>query len=145
MLDLMATSARPRDIVAMSLEVARSPSQRDADNELYDRGCDLLAAAAAIRGVAGSPQAAPAIPAFLGCLEAALHELSCAAAAMGQTSASPEMSGDPRTRAVTDRMHRGFSNLNTALADAEAASRAARSLVARAVVAGAKRRRRAPR
>jgi hypothetical protein len=137
MLDLMATTARMRHVLAMSLPVACSPTRRDADNELYERGCDLVEAAAAIHRVAESPRAAPAIPAFLGCVEAALHELSCTAVAMQQTSGSLQASADPRMHAVTDRMHRGFANLNAALADAEAASRAARPLAARTVVAAA--------
>jgi hypothetical protein len=122
----------------MPLPAPWSSPRRDADNELYDRGCDLVEAAARIHAVAESSEAAPAIPAFLGCLESALHELTCAVAAM-QESSEPHAVGtaDPRLRSVTDRMQHGFTNLTTALADAEAASRAARSLTARTIVTSA--------
>jgi hypothetical protein len=42
-------------------------SHRAHDNELYDRGCDLVEAAAAIRRLADAPEAARAVPAVLGC------------------------------------------------------------------------------
>ena len=66
--------------------VVSSPSRRPPDNELYDRGCDLVEAAAAIRRLASDPRAARAVPAVLGCLEAALHELRGACPAMEQTT-----------------------------------------------------------
>ena len=144
-LDPMATTARLRHVVAMSPPVVCSPTRRDADNELYDRSCDLVEAAAAIHRVADSPKAAPAIPASLGCLEAALHELSCAVASMRETSESLQTRAEPGIRASTDRMYRGFSNLDIALADAQAASRAARALAARTVGAAAGRRKPAAR
>src|SRR4051812_13259196 len=143
MLDLMATTARLRHVVTMSPQIGGSPIRRDADNELYDRGCDLVEAAGAIHRVASSPQAVPAIPAFLGCLETALHELGRAAAAIQETSESLQASVDPRMGEVTERMRRGLTNLNTALADAEAASSAARSLAARRVTTAAELRGRA--
>jgi hypothetical protein len=41
----------------MSLLAVRSRAPRDADNELYDRGCDLVEAAAAIRrGIDAQPR-----------------------------------------------------------------------------------------
>ena len=134
MLDLMAITASLRHVVAMSPPVDGSPIRRDADNELYDHGCDLVGAAVAIHRVAGDPQAVPAVPAFLGCLETALHELSRAAAAIQETSESLQTSADSRMGDVTERMRRGLTNLNTALVDAEAASHAARSLAARRVL-----------
>ena len=137
MLDLMALTARLRHVVAMSSPVRGSPIRRDAGNELYDRGCDLVGAAEAIRCVAGDPQAVPAIPAFLGCLATALRELSRAAAAIQETSESVQTSADPRLGDVTERMCRGLTNLNTALVDAEASSHVARSLAARRVLAAA--------
>ena len=101
-------------------------SKRPADNELYDRGCDLVEAATAIRRLAGDPEAARAVPALLGCIEAALHELGFAAASFDEANghAMP-------TEAPADRMHRGFMNLGLALADAELASTAARRLAGR--------------
>src|SRR3712207_4227642 len=59
---------------------------RDADNELYDRGCDLVEAASAIRRAADSHEAGRAVPAVLGCIEAALQELVMASAALEQTT-----------------------------------------------------------
>jgi len=109
---------------------------RAPDNELYDRGCDLVEAAAAIRRVADAPDGARAVPAVLGCVEAALHELLWAAAAFEETSARSieERSADctdSRLPARSDRMLRGYANLQDALADAERAAGAARSLAAR--------------
>jgi hypothetical protein len=137
MLDLMAITARLGHAVAMSPPFGDSPLRRDADNELYDRGCDLVGAAEAIHRVAGDPHAVPAVPAFLGCLERALHELSRAAAAIQENSESLQTSTDPRLGEMTERMCRGLTNLNTALVDAEAASHVARSLAARRVITAA--------
>ena len=66
----------------MPRSAAWSSTHRDADNELYDFGCDLVEAAAEICRAAASPDADPAVPALLGCIEAALYELSCASAAL---------------------------------------------------------------
>lgn len=104
--------------------------KRPADNELYDRGCDLVEAATAIRRLAGDPSAERAVPALLGCIEAALHELGCAAASMDETSGRAVPTGP-----MADRLHRGFMNLGLALADAEIASTAARGLAGRSLPA----------
>ena len=77
--------------------IVSSPFTRSPDNELYDRGCDLVEAAAAIRQLAGDPRAARAVPAVLGCLEAVLHELSGTCAAMEETIERATQ-GRPRTR-----------------------------------------------
>ncbi|HEX6025819.1 MAG TPA: hypothetical protein VFZ00_27760 [Solirubrobacter sp.] len=112
-----------------SRPVAHPAPRRPADNELYDFGCNLVEAAAEIRRAGADPAAAPAIPAVIGCIEAALHELSCASDVLHQTSAQqPE---DDRSRAVAARLERGFENLRVALEDARTAARAARSLAAR--------------
>ena len=103
--------------------VARAP-----DNELYDRGADLVEAATAIRRVAGSPEASRAVPAVLGCIESALEELEGATAALEQAVAEVKS-----TARVTERMHRGYANLQEALFDAHAAAAAARSLTSRAL------------
>ena len=84
----------------------------------------------AIRGLAGDLGAARALPALLGCVETALHELGCAIGSMDETS-SHSMPRD----AMADRMHRGFMNLGLALADAELASTAARGLAGRSLAA----------
>jgi hypothetical protein len=117
----------------MSRSAAWTPSRRAPDIELYDRGCDLVAAASAIRQGVTDTDALPAFPALLGCLEAALRELGDAAASLQQTSGEPRQTpADPKAQAVADRLHRGYTNLRVAVRDAEAASCAARMLAARA-------------
>jgi S-methylmethionine-dependent homocysteine/selenocysteine methylase len=113
---------------ALPLSPVSQASKRPADNELYDRGCDLVEAAMAIRRLADDPAAGRALPALLGCMETALHELGCAAASMDETS-SQSMPTNP----MADRMHRGFMNLGLELADAELASTAARRLAPRSL------------
>jgi hypothetical protein len=79
------------------------------------------------------------VPAVLVCIEAALRELLWAAAALEETSAQTvEQSPgcvDSRSRRRSERMQLGYANLQTALADAERASAAARSLAGRALAA----------
>ena len=124
----------------MSVSSDRTPSLRAADNELYDRGCDLVEAAAAIRRVSGAAEAARAVPAVLGCIESALHELLWASAALEETT-TRSVAGragqyaDPRMQPRSERMQQGYANLQAALADAERASAAARSLAVRALAA----------
>jgi hypothetical protein len=112
--------------------IARAP-----DNELYDRGADLVEAAKAIRRVAGSPGAGRAVPAVLGCIESALQELEEATAALEQTTAEVTSTTpgcrDRRADRIAERMHRGYVNLQEALFDAHAAAAAARSLTSRAL------------
>jgi hypothetical protein len=129
-LDRIVRPSVPVHDAPMPLSPAFHGSKRPADNELYDRGCDLVEAAMAIRRLADDPGAGRALPALLGCMETALHELGCAAASMDETSghAMP-------TEAMADRMHRGFMNLGLALADAELASTAARGLAGRSLAA----------
>ena len=91
---------------------------RDSENELYELGCDLIEAATGIARGAADADAARAVPALLGCLEAALHELGTAAAALQQRSSDP--------------LDRGYADLAIALHDARRASDAARALAARA-------------
>jgi hypothetical protein len=116
-----------------TLSASRS---REPDNELYDRGCDLVEAAAAIRRAAGSPQAGRAVPAVLGCIESALEELLWASAALEQTTTDLTEAADRadlRARLITHRMRRGYANLQQALSDAQAAAAAARPLAARSL------------
>ena len=111
---------------------------REPDNELYDRGCDLVEAAAAIRRAAGERQAGRAVPAVLGCIESALEELLWASAALEQTTtdlARPASCADLRTKLVVQRMQHGYANLQQALSDAHAAAAAARPLAARSLIA----------
>ena len=124
---------------AMTVSSARTRATRAPDNELYDRGCDLVEAATAIRRVADAPEAVRAVPAVLGCIEAALRELLWATAALEETSARTvqQRSGcaDSSAKPRSERMQIGYANLQTALADAERASAAARSLAGRALAA----------
>ena len=87
---------------AMTVSSAHAPATRSPDNELYDRGCDLVEAATAIRHVASAPEATRAVPAVLGCVEAAMRELLWAVAALEATSARTVERGagrrDSRTR-----------------------------------------------
>jgi hypothetical protein len=122
----------------MHVSAAPAHPPRAADNELYDRGCDLVQAAAAIRESAGSPEAARAVPAVLGCIEAAMHELLWATVVLEETTARhvrQEPHADPRLASLSERMRRGYANLEQALADAERAGAAARPLVGRALTA----------
>ena len=107
----------------------RSSSHRDADNELYDRGAELIESATEIRRLVTSPEAAPALPALLGCLESALGELAGASAALQE--AVDDGGADERSRAAAERLRRGYRNLTLALEDAQTAAGAARSLAAR--------------
>jgi hypothetical protein len=139
-LDRMASRPDRSDAPTMSVWSDRTPPVRAADNELYDRGCDLVEAAAAIRRVSGAADAARAVPAVLGCIEAASHELLWASAALEETT-TRSLAGhvgqcaDPRMQPRSERMQQGYANLQAALADAERASAAARSLAVRALVA----------
>jgi hypothetical protein len=116
----------------MSRDASSPTLQRDAENELYDLGCDLVEAAAGISQRAADPSAARAVPALLGCIEAALNELSdaCGALQYVNTESIPPPS-EARRRAAADRLDRGYTNLVVALQDARDASRAARPLAAR--------------
>ena len=139
-LDRMASVADSTDDLRMSVSSDRHLSGRAPDNELYDYGCDLVGAAGAIRRVSEAADATRAVPAVLGCIEATLHELLWAVAALESTT-TRSMAGraarcdDPRLQPRSDRMNQGYANLQNALADAERASAAARSLAARALVA----------
>jgi hypothetical protein len=120
----------------MHLRADPRPSSRPADHELYDRGCDLVVAAQAIRRCAGHPDAVRAIPAVIGCVETTLDELSAACGELERASADTvSAGGGPRTPERADRMRRGLANLAVALGDAEDASRAARALAARCLAA----------
>jgi hypothetical protein len=82
-------------------------TKRPPEHELYDRGCELVEAAIAIRRLADDPGAVRAVPALLGCVEAAMHELGCAALSLDETSRDEVPMG-----AMADRLHRGFMTLD---------------------------------
>ena len=121
----------------MRLSPVSDPCTRAPDNELFDRGADLVEAAMAIRRVAGAPEASRAVPAVLGCIECALQELVMATEALERSTSEVAATRpgclDRRTDRVLERMHRGYANLQEALFDAHAAAAAARSLTSRAL------------
>jgi hypothetical protein len=129
-LDRIAQARAQVNDRGMPLSPGPRTSKRPADHELYDRGCDLVEAAMAIRRLADDPAATRAVPALLGCVEAAMHELGCAAVSLDEASGDEVPTGP-----MAGRMHRGFMNLGLAFADAEFATTAARGLAARAVSA----------
>lgn len=55
-----------------------STRRRDPSKELYDRACDVLAAAAGLRAAAGRPNNDAAIASTLRCLESALEQAAMA-------------------------------------------------------------------
>ena len=61
--------------------------QRDPANELYDRACDIVAAAAELRDAAGNDNNDAAVAATLNCLEAALGDIASALDALSASSA----------------------------------------------------------
>ena len=145
-LGLMAAVPDSSHTQAMHVSGVESRSRRDAGNELYDSGCDLVEAATAIRRAAAHPDAARAVPALLGCLEVAMHELAVASATLeqvlaGSLEAPASFAAEPRMHRRAARMERGFTNLYSALDDAEGAAAAARALVARSLAASAAERR----
>jgi hypothetical protein len=109
--------------------------ERDAVNELYDCGCDLVEAAAAIRRAAQSTDVAPAAPAVLGCIESAVAELAEATAILGLAADEAVAPADVgvRNRGRRVRMARGFAGLEVALRDACDLAGSARALTARAL------------
>jgi hypothetical protein len=120
---------------------AQAP-ERDAVNDLYDHGCDLVEAARALRRDVHGPGAARAAPAVLGCVETALYDLRDTAAALNLASAAAghgEHGPAPATGRQA-RMRKGFANLEIALHDAADAAAAARSLAARGLSAARARR-----
>jgi hypothetical protein len=120
----MAIDRPARQSAGMRLTSDPGVRTRPPDNELYDRGCDLVEAALAIRRLAGREDAERALAAVLGCMESALEDLRGAVAEAGRTGSSD---------AHASLAHRGFANLELALADAETAARAARGLARRVV------------
>jgi hypothetical protein len=139
-LDLMAAGRAAAHTARMRASEA-GQARRDPDNELYDRGSDLVLAATAIRDAVGLLDATRAAPALLGCVEAAMRELVMASAALEQTILG--VCAAPAEDARVARMRRGLTNLSSALGDAEAAAAAARPPAARAL-AGSPRERGGP-
>lgn len=111
------------------------PRYRDTINEMYDRGCDLVEAAMAIRRAALTSDITPAVPALLGCIECALDELADASAALSEAPhGAPRQlsSGEVARRATSGQVRQAFVNLEIALEDARDAADAARAFASRA-------------
>lgn len=106
-------------------------SRRAPDNELFDRGCDLVEAALAIRRLTGDAESARAIPALLGCIETAMHELAAAMLELEAAAPIGDALDRPALASADRRRRRGLANLRMALADSATASHAARALTAR--------------
>jgi hypothetical protein len=98
---------------------------RDPDLELYDHACELVEAAAAIRQAVTVPGTDDAVPALLGCVEAALRDLAAAAGELEQRAAAH---ADDRRR---QRAGEGLHHLRVALDDAAVGAHAAQALAAR--------------
>ena len=97
-----------------------SPPERDPANELYDRACDVLDATRGLRSAAASARSWPAITASLGCLEAALEEVSAAVDGLRVAT----LRGDDRTA-----VHKPFNRLNRDLSAAASSCAATREAV----------------
>jgi hypothetical protein len=67
-------------------EPAERFQPRDPANELYDRACDVVAAAAELRDASTRDNNDAAAAATLGCLEAALSDLAFAIEALRESS-----------------------------------------------------------
>ncbi len=115
------------------MSTREATAARDAVNDLYDHGCDLVDAAAELHSRASVPGAARAVPAVTGCLEAALRELALAAAGLERAAIAEDDENRPSSRRRRARRQQGFVNLEVALHDAADAAAAARALAARAV------------
>jgi hypothetical protein len=103
---------------------------------MYDRGCDLVEAAMAIRRAARTSDVTPAVPALLGCIECALDELADASAVLTETPHwAPRRlrsSGVARRGATSGEVRQALVNLELALEDARDAADAARAFASRA-------------
>jgi len=81
--------------------------RRDPANELYDRACDVVAAAAALRDASSADYNDAAIAATLGCLEAALEDAAAAVeqlreATVRRISSAWPVLGDQASAAADD-------------------------------------------
>jgi hypothetical protein len=110
---------------------------RDAVNELYDRGCDLVEAATAMRRAAGAADAARAAPAILACFETALVEMVATTAALERVTdhavSERAIDTDAEWHERHARMRIGFSHLHRGLRDARDLAIAARMRTSRAL------------
>ena len=129
---MLRSGRASHDAVVPDPDAARDPS-----NELYDHGFDLVEAATRLRNAASGAGVSRAAPAVLGCVEAALEQLTEAVgelgAVAGEAVEDSTNGDDPRIAASRRRMLDGFVNLDAALRDARGFASAARALTARAL------------
>jgi hypothetical protein len=107
--------------------------RRDPANELYDRACDVVAAAATLRDASARENTEAATAATLGCLEAALEDIAVAIEQLQEPSVRRISSAWPvrGDQASADADHAGdqFSAASTALRAASSACHEARETV----------------
>jgi len=130
----MVTTSLGHDRMAMA--------SRDPAHEVYDAACDLLLAARAIEGAAGSDGVLEAIPATLGTLEEALQVLSASCYRLaGQCASNAPRNGPQRPSdqgATEQRLSREneallmatLHDVGSSIARASRASRAGREITA---------------
>jgi hypothetical protein len=123
--------------------MSSDPRSRDAINEIYDRGCDLVEAAMAIRRAASAFDVAPALPALLGCIECAVDELADASARLSDMPFEGRSDGIASSEVVRKRVGsddagaQALVGLENALQDARDAADAARAFAARVRIVAA--------
>jgi hypothetical protein len=114
-------------------------NERDLINELYDRGCDLVEAATAMRRAADEGDVARAAPAVLGCFETALEEMVATSGALERVTheavTERGIDTDAEWHERHARMRSGFSHLHRSLRDARDLAAAARRRTSRALAA----------
>jgi|tagenome__1003787_1003787.scaffolds.fasta_scaffold19926842_2 hypothetical protein len=104
---------------------ASGSHRRDPANDLYDRACDVVAAAAALRDAAAHENNDAAIAATLGCLEAALGDAATAIEQLRGSSARRISSAWPilgdQARTDADRAEDQFAAASAAIRAASSA------------------------
>jgi hypothetical protein len=86
---------------AMVHPMGSANNNRQADNELYDRACDLLLAAQELRTATAQPDAALALAASVGCLEETLAAMADSAAQLDALSWAEQLRDSDEPRAGT--------------------------------------------
>ncbi|HEV2813990.1 MAG TPA: hypothetical protein VGW10_12130 [Solirubrobacteraceae bacterium] len=128
--------------------MATIENARDPVNELYDRGCELVEAATAMRRAAAAADVARAAPAVLSCFETALDEMVDTSAALErvthQAVSERGIDTDAEWHERHARMRSGFSHLHRSLRDARDLAAAARTRTSRALTGAGLTRARTP-
>ena len=123
------------DAAAMAANGSSTPQgavfERAAENELYDRACDVLLAAQDLRRAASHDGTSVAIAASLGCVEETLSELG---EAMGELGAAAVRDLDSDAGEGSAQAARLFGELRGALISSGSACGTAREAVGPALV-----------